>query len=113
MDPKAGALLYDMQQAAGLVERFTSGKVFDDYANDPLLRSAVERQRESIGEAVNQLARIDPETVASITDHCRIIALRSILVHGYAKVDDRVIWNIVERNLPVLRREVDALGREP
>lgn len=110
---KAAALLYDMQQAGMLVERFTSGKLFDDYANDPLLCSAVERQLEIIGEALNQLDKIEPDKVASITDHRRIIALRNILVHGYAKVDHRVIWNIVERNLPILHREIDALMREP
>lgn len=38
-----------------------------------------------------------------------MIALRNILVHAYAKVDHRVLWNIVERDLPALRREVDAL----
>lgn len=44
-----------------------------------------------------------------MSDHRRIIALRNILIHGYAKVDHRVIWNILEHNLPNLRREVDAL----
>jgi uncharacterized protein with HEPN domain len=113
MDPKARALLYDMQQAGMLVEDFISGKSFDDYVADPLLRSGVERQLEITGEALNQLARLDPDEVARITDYRRIIALRNILVHGYARVDHQVIWNIVERSLPVLRREVDALMPGP
>jgi uncharacterized protein with HEPN domain len=112
MDPKAGALLYDIQQAGMLVERFTRGKTFDHYEHDPLLRSGVERQLEIIGEALNQLARIDPERAARVTDYRRIIALRNILVHGYAKVDHRVIWNIVERSLPILGREIDGLLHE-
>jgi uncharacterized protein with HEPN domain len=113
MDPSARALLYDIQQAGMLVERFTGRKAFQDYVHDPLLRSGVERQLEIIGEALNQLAKIDPDEVTRITDYRRIIALRNILVHGYARVDHQVIWNIVERRLPVLRREVDALMREP
>jgi uncharacterized protein with HEPN domain len=52
MDPKARALLYDIQQAGTLIVGFTSGKAFEDYANDPLLRSGVERQLEIIGEAL-------------------------------------------------------------
>ncbi len=76
---------------------------------DPLLRSDVERQLEIIGEALNQLAKIDPDKATTITDYRRIIALRNVLVHGYARVDRQVIWNIIERSLPVLRREVDAL----
>jgi uncharacterized protein with HEPN domain len=47
--------------------------------------------------------------VARITNYGRIIALRNILVHGYARVDDQVIWSILKRSLPALRREVDAL----
>jgi uncharacterized protein with HEPN domain len=113
MDPKTGALLYDIQQAGMLVDRFTNGKAFDDYVTDFLLRSAVERQLEIVGEALSQLARLDPDQVATITDYRRIIALRNILAHGYARVDHQVIWNIIERGLPVLRREVDALMREP
>lgn len=95
------------------MERFTSGKAFDDYARDPLLRSGVERQLEIIGEALGQRAKVDPAEVARITDYRRIIALRNILVHGYARVDHRVIWNILDRNVPVLRQEVDALMRRP
>ena len=32
-----------------------------------------------------------------------------MLIHGYASVDDRLVWDVVEAKLPVLRREVDAL----
>jgi uncharacterized protein with HEPN domain len=112
MDPRSRALLYDIQQAGALVEHFISGKPFDDYVADPLLRSGVERQLEIIGEALNQLAKLDPDEAARITDYRRIIALRNILVHGYARIDHRVIWNIIERSLPALRREVNALMRQ-
>jgi uncharacterized protein with HEPN domain len=44
-----------------------------------------------------------------IGEHARIIAFRNILIHGYAEIDDRLVWDIVENKLPVLRREVDEL----
>jgi uncharacterized protein with HEPN domain len=113
MDPKARALLYDVQQCGILLERFLSGKIFDDYVADPLLRSAVERQLEIIGEALSQLSKIDPANAARVSDYRRVVALRNILIHGYAKVDNRVIWNILEQSLPVLCQQVDALLREP
>lgn len=90
MDRRARALLYDVQQAGMLVERFTSGKSFDEYMADPLLRSGVERQLEIIGEAFNQLAKVAPDEAARITDYRRIIAMRNILIHGYARVDHQV-----------------------
>ena len=45
--------LYDVQTAAEWIERFAAGKNYSDYLSDDMLRSAVERQFEVIGEALN------------------------------------------------------------
>lgn len=68
-----------------------------------MLKSAVERQFEIIGEALNALSRIDPQTAAAIPDLARIVAFRNVLIHGYATVDDRLVWGVVEGKLPVLQ----------
>ncbi len=109
MRVEAKKYLYDIQQAAELVAQFTANKRFEDYQADPMLRSAVERQFEIIGEALAQLARLDTALAARISEYRRIIAFRNILIHGYAQVDDRITWDIVETKLPVLRAEVKAL----
>ena len=74
-----------------------------------MLRSAVERPLEIVGEALAQLARVDPATASAIGEYQRIIAFRNILVHGYADIDHHIVWNVVERKLPILRREAEAL----
>lgn len=84
-----------------------------DYLRDSMLRAAVEREFEIIGEALARLSRFDAALAAQISEHERIIAFRNILIHGYAEVDDRLVWDVVGSKLPVLRKEVDALlGRD-
>ena len=51
--------LYDILQAAGNLEQFRHGKVFADYEADVMLRSAIERQFEIIGEALRRLSKED------------------------------------------------------
>lgn len=112
MQLEAKKYLYDIQQAARLALEFTTDKAFDDYHADTMLRSAVERQFEIIGEALAQLARTDGATAQRITEHSRIIAFRNVLIHGYAQIDDRLVWDIVQSRLPVLKQEVDTLLNE-
>jgi uncharacterized protein with HEPN domain len=104
--------LFDIRQAAGLLTEFTHGKSFADFQGDPMLRSAVERQFEIIGEALAKLAKIDQETAALISEHRRIIAFRNILIHGYAQIDDRLVWGVLDSKLPTLSQEVKKLLEE-
>jgi len=109
---EAQKYLFDIDRSATLIAEFTAGRQFSDYERDAMLRSAVERQFEVIGEALAQLARVDAETVNRIAEYRRIIAFRNILIHGYADVDHRLVWDIVESKLATLRTEVSALLTE-
>ena len=109
MQLEAQKYLYDIQRAAGLLDEFVTGKTFVDYQRDAMLRAAVERKFEIIGEAMTKLAKIDKTVAAQISKYQRIISFRNILIHEYADVDDRVVWDVVETNLPTLVREIDAL----
>lgn len=101
--------LHDIQRALDALADFIGGKNFEDYAAEAMLRAAVERQFEIIGEALAQLAKRDENVASRISDHRRIIAFRNILIHGYAEIDDRLVWDIVETKLPTLRAEVGDL----
>ena len=112
MQVEAKKYLYDIYQAALNVTQFTAGKSSEDYEENVMLRAAVERQFEIIGEALAQLAKLDRMVAERISEHSRVIAFRNILIHGYADVDHRLVWDIVQTKLPVLRDEVEALLKE-
>lgn len=101
--------LHDVLHAAGLVAEFILGRTAEDFETDALLRSAVERQFEIIGEALAQLSRLDAALVEQIDGYRRIIGFGNILIHGYADVDPRIVWDIVETKLPRLQWEVTGL----
>ena len=107
--PETLKYLYDIAEACRLLDQFTSGKTIAEYASDALLRSAVERQFEIIGEALRLAIREEPELAGLISDSSRIIAFRNRLIHGYAAILNDVVWGVLETNLPTLQREVEAL----
>ena len=110
---EARKYLHDIQGALTLLTEFTAGKAFSDYEKEAMLRAAVERQLEIVGEALARLSKLDAELAARIGEHRRIIAFRNILIHGYADVDARLVWGVVEDKLPKLSRDVAALLGDP
>ena len=113
MRPESQKLLKDALDAGDAIQRFVKGLAFDDYRAIELVRSAVERQFEIIGEALGKLRQADPAAARRIPDLERIVDFRNLLIHGYAGVDDRVVWGIVEGRLPALRAALQALLAEP
>lgn len=77
------------------------------------MRSAVERQFEIIGEALSRLNKSEPTIAARISEYRRIIGFRNVLIHGYDAVTDSITWDIVQTKLPILTRELSALGADP
>ena len=109
MQPKTPKLLDDIRDAAAFIRQVTDGKSLDAYRADRVLRQAVERNFEILGEAVSRLARTDPETAARIGDHPQIIAFRNVLIHGYDLVDDVQVWGVITRDLPRLEQQATQL----
>lgn len=102
MQPESPALIWDARRAAGRVVEFVSGRSWDDYRQDVMLRSAVERQFQIIGEALNRLSKVDSATADRVPHLARIVAFRNVLVHGYAQIDDALVWEVASARVPEL-----------
>lgn len=103
--------LLDSLRACDAIQEFLSGVDFAGFQSNLMLRSAVERQLEIIGEALGQAAKSDTALEEEIPAIPRIVALRNRVIHGYDSVDEEIVWDIVQNNLPTLRSQLtDLLG---
>lgn len=108
MNQKIKKYLYDIQQSIISIDTYLKdNKNFTYYENSKMLRRAVEREIEIIGEALNKISKLEPKI--TITNARRIIDTRNFVIHGYDKVDNMIIWAIITKHLPLLLKEIEAL----
>lgn len=112
MQPKIPKYLDDIRDAAQFVLDLVRGRSLDDYRRDRVLRQTIERNFEIIGEAMNRIAKLDPDAVARIGNYPRIIAFRNVLTHGYDLIEDDRVWSVIQNELPALLEQVERLLNE-
>ena len=106
-DPRVHLL--DALDAARAIQAFVEGRTEQDYRRDRLLRSAVDREFEVVGEALNRLRRDDPAMAARIPDLAQIVGFRNVLIHGYDIVDRSAVWKAITVEVPPLVASVSGL----
>lgn len=106
MNPKVIKRLEDAFDACERAQGFLKGIPLDTFLNSELLRSAVERQLEIIGEALNAASKQDDSLEKIIPDLPRIIGLRNRLIHGYDSADPEIVWDVVKCNIPSLLKQL-------
>ncbi len=106
------ALIWDMLEAARAVEQFSEGHTFDDYLTDRMLRSAVERQIEIIGEAARRVSPACQSAHPEIPWRI-IVAQRHVLAHEYGEIKHERIWRVVKQHLPQLIEQLKPLAPPP
>ncbi len=108
MEADVAKRLMDAHGACSAIGRFLDGKNLEEFAASELLRSAVERQFEIVGEALGRASAQDPALNDLIPEIPRIVGLRNRLIHGHDSVDDQLIWDIAQNKLPTLRRALEG-----
>jgi len=100
--------LQDMVTAASAIRAFIDGRTLGDYEADLLLRSAVERQFEILGEALARALRLDPRLQAHLPASRGAIDFRNVIAHEYDVLSATTVWDIARNELPGLAADVAA-----
>ena len=101
--------LLDALNACRAIQSFVADRTFAEYERNQMLRSAVERQFEIIGEALNQADMDNPELSTLIPDVRRIVGMRNRIIHGYDSVDDELLWQTIQTHVPPLAQRLAEL----
>jgi uncharacterized protein with HEPN domain len=113
MRPRDSRTAIEDALAAGhAVDRFLAGRTLDQYVADELVRSAVERQFEIIGEALSRALRADSSLSSDLPEARAVIGFRNVLAHGYDAVVDETVYDLASEALPVLMRRLTGLLEE-
>lgn len=102
------ARLLHILEAIQYIHSFTLGKTKTDIYGDPMLRFAVERQLEIIGEAANHLSD-DLKSTHPEIEWRKIVAFRNFVAHEYFGIDLELIWDIVVHKIPPLENTVSQM----
>jgi uncharacterized protein with HEPN domain len=102
------AYLLDMLQAAEKVRRFVHGIKQEEFVENEVLRDAVERNIEIIGEAARKVTEAFKKHHPEIPWR-KIIAQRNVLVHEYDKIGVDEMWSVVTFHVPNLIQNLAPL----
>ncbi|MBY4895583.1 DUF86 domain-containing protein [Cupriavidus sp. AU9028] len=93
------------------IDGYTAGMDEASFLRTPMVQDAVVRNIEIIGEAANNVQRMAPAFVAEHADipWQVMYAMRNRLCHAYHKVDLRIVWLTIKRDLPALFTQVKQL----
>ena len=100
--------LWDMLEASHSVRNFVEGKSFHEFLQNEILRLAVERKLEIIGEAARHLSEELKQNCPNIPWKV-IIGQRHVLVHDYDDIKYERLWNVCQKDLPRLIEQLEQL----
>ncbi len=109
MDRKLRKYLSDILSSILEIESFMVDrpKEYATFCNDTLFRRGIERNIEIMGEAMNQVLKIEPGI--QITSARKVVDTRNFVIHSYDSLKPDILWGIVVNHLPLLKNEVENL----
>lgn len=109
MPPKGRKLLWDVIESCSAILRITESVSFEEYLSNEDTRRLIERYLEIIGEALRQFEHAEPHLAQGVSALRRWVDLRNVIAHGYASLDDQIIWDTCRNAVPSLHDEISKL----
>ena len=100
--------LKDIENSLDKISKYTKNLEFEQFVADEMLRDAVERNFEIIGEAVKNLPEDFRNKYPNIPFR-QIAGMRDKLIHDYFGVDYEIVWRTIKDKLPEFEREINEL----
>ena len=97
--------LLHIEESINEIEHYISNANFDHFEKDSMMRFATVKQIEIIGEAANYITE-ETKTKFPNIQWREIIGLRHILVHEYFGIDNKLIWQIITNDIPLLKKDI-------
>jgi len=108
LEERDAAYLWDMLQTARDILEFTQGSTFAEYSSNKMMKMSVERGFQILGDAARRVSEAlkaeHPEIPwSSVVKH------RNVIVHDYADLSVERIWEVVQKDLPALVRDLEKM----
>ena len=108
LESRDKAYLWDMLDAARAIKEFVKGKTQEDYRKNRMLRGAVERHIEIIGEAARHISDEMRSSHPEIPWRS-IVGQRNILAHDYGEISDEMVWKVAASHIPGLIAAIEKI----
>lgn len=99
----------DIREAMGLSAQYTKGLTFKKFLEDRKTQDAVVRNLEVMGEAAKNISSAFKARYPDVPWK-EIAGLRDKLIHFYFGIDYKIVWSVVKKELPKLRKQIEAIS---
>lgn len=112
MQKTADLYLEDILEMIRRIEKSASDATFSEFEDDVDLQDASIRRIEIIGEAVKHVPKDFQEKYPKISWR-KIAGTRDVLIHAYSDVVLKGVWNIITKDLPKLKKQIQKILKDP